>query len=410
VRMAAVSDELAGARVARDVRASRSELLLRKGERLTAAIVRHLERRGVRYVYVDDDFLPDIAPDADVDESTREVLSASLHRAMDSVGEGGELDVAAVAGAAARLAAELGTSPPALFSLSRLRAVDEATVQHSVNVAVLAMLAADHYALDAQARTLLGLGALLHDVGKALVPVAILRKPGPLDVGEWQEMRRHPELGHRLILERGGDLDPRVALVALRHHERLDGKGYPAALRDEEIDLFARLAMVADVWDAMVSPRWYKPSFPFAYVARHMRDSPGLDREAVEALLARVALFPTGSFVRLTSGAVAWVVGQDLRRPERPLVLILTDPRGEALIPYVAELAGGGTHVEAILPDLPADLREHCRRHMGPIARALEQVRVETPAQELTRRRSAGADPSPTDGARPRHGDGEPLH
>lgn len=385
MRLVAVGVGLAGARLARSVRANRSELLLRAGERLTPSMVRHLEQRGVSQVYVNDAYLPDIAPDADVDEGTRELVNATLHKAMDSVAEGDALDVGPVRLAAAGLRRELGAKPSVLFSLSRLRAVDEATVQHSVNVAILAMLAAGHFGLTDEERTMLGLGALLHDIGKSQVPVDVLRKPGPLNEAEWVQMRRHPELGHRLILARAGGVEPRVAEVALCHHERLDGKGYPVGLKDTQIGLFARLAMVADVWDAMVSARWYKPSFPFAYVASYMRSNRGFDPEAVEALLARVALFPTGSLVRLTSGSLAWVVGQDPHRPAMPVVMILTDTNGGPVTPYVAELAGGSTHVQDILTDLPEAVQAHCRAHAGTIARTLKEFEVAVPEAERVR-------------------------
>ena len=398
MRLVEVSRTLVGARLARPVRAGRSELLLSAGEILTPRMVRNLLRLGVSRIYVNDAYLPDIAPDADVDEATRELLGRTMQKALESVADEDAIDLDSVEQAAVGLTRELGQKPSVLFSLSRLRAVDEATVQHSVNVAILAMLAATDFGLTETERTMLGMGALLHDVGKTVVPVEVLRKPGPLDEDEWAQMRRHPELGHRLILDRGGDVSERVAEVALSHHERLDGKGYPRGLRGEEVPLFARLTMVADVWDAMVSERAYKPSFPFAYVASHMRQSRGFDPEVVEALLGRVALFPTGSLVRLTSGALAWVVGQDPKRPAMPLVMILTDTEGGPVMPYVAELAGGSTHVQDILPDLPDAVQAHCRAHSAIIARALETLQLERPEAERARdaaasARSPGANP-----------------
>ena len=402
MRLVAVSPSLVGARLARSVRWSRNELLLRAGERLTVAMVRHLTQRGVSQVYVNDAYLPDIAPDADVDEPTRSLLNETLHKALDGVAEGDALDVEGVERAASLLTRQLGDQPSVLFSLSRLRAIDEATVQHSVNVAILAMLAASQFGLAPEDRTALGMGGLLHDIGKTLVPLAVLRKPGPLDEAEWAEMRRHPELGHRLIVERAPTADPRVAEVALRHHERLDGKGYPDGLGGDAIALFARLTMVADVWDAMVSARWYKPSFPFAYVASYMRQSRGLDPEAVEALLARVALFPTGSLARLTTGALAWVVGQDPKRPTMPLVMILTDSEGGPVTPYVAELAGGSTQIYDLVPDLPDVVKAHCQAHSAVIARALDALELEKPSAEVRRE----AAPRPLPGANGRSPDG----
>jgi HD-GYP domain-containing protein (c-di-GMP phosphodiesterase class II) len=114
-------------------------------------------------------------------------------------------------------------------------------------------------------------GALLHDVGKLAIPDAILFKPGPLDEAEWDIMRRHPQDGYDM-LEPIGLLRPALD-IPLCHHEKWDGTGYPRGLHGEQIPLAARLFAVADVWDALCSPRPYRQAWP-----------PDTARQLIEAL------------------------------------------------------------------------------------------------------------------------------
>jgi putative two-component system response regulator len=106
------------------------------------------------------------------------------------------------------------------------------------------------------------LASLLHDVGKLAIPDSILRTPDPLDDAEWEQVRRHPEHGHRLLAGSGSDLLDLAATIALTHHERVNGTGYPRGLRGEEIQLEGRIAAVADVFDALTSARVYQAAHP----------------------------------------------------------------------------------------------------------------------------------------------------
>lgn len=108
----------------------------------------------------------------------------------------------------------------------------------------------------------LGLVGVLHDVGKVHVDPAILSKPGPLDSVELENMRRHPELGFAMTVDR---FDRRVSEAILYHHERYDGMGYPFGLEGEEIPILARIVLVADAFDAMVSHRSYQPALPVSH-------------------------------------------------------------------------------------------------------------------------------------------------
>ncbi|TCT26129.1 response regulator [Thermomonas haemolytica] len=129
--------------------------------------------------------------------------------------------------------------------------------------------------------------APMHDVGKIGIPDAVLRKPGPLDAEEWEIMRRHPQIGAEIIGEHPSGVLRLARLVALAHHEKWDGSGYPAGLSGEAIPLEARIVAIADVFDALTSRRPYKQAWSFEQALEHLRQQAGrhFDPALVECFL-----------------------------------------------------------------------------------------------------------------------------
>jgi putative nucleotidyltransferase with HDIG domain len=158
-------------------------------------------------------------------------------------------------------------------------------VGHSMQVARGAARLARAYAMPARQLELVVLAGLLHDVGKSLIPRAILEKPGPLNAHEWATVRRHPAAGARLLRACGL---PEIAPWVLAHHERPDGLGYPHGLHGDEIPLEARLLAVVDAYDAMTAERAYRPRLDEDEAVAELRRAAGhqLDALAVDAFLA----------------------------------------------------------------------------------------------------------------------------
>lgn len=153
---------------------------------------------------------------------------------------------------------------------------------HVHRVADLAVSLGTIMQLDETDIACLNLVGVLHDVGKVHVDPAILSKPGPLDPVELDHMRRHPELGFAMTVDR---FDRRVSEAILYHHERYDGLGYPFGLAATEIPLLARIVLVADAFDAMVSHRAYQPALPVSYAIEEINLNQGtqFDPGVVEA-------------------------------------------------------------------------------------------------------------------------------
>lgn len=158
-----------------------------------------------------------------------------------------------------------------------------ALANHGDRVATLASEIAVRLDVDSGTLPGLRLAARLHDIGKVAVPDGILDKPGRLDAEEWAHVRRHPETGAELLMS--SNLDP-IARIVLAHHERPDGDGYPYRLRAGEIPLEALIISAADAYDAMVSPRPYRPALSEAHALRELDRGAGsqFDERAVEAL------------------------------------------------------------------------------------------------------------------------------
>ena len=172
-----------------------------------------------------------------------------------------------------------------LDMLQCMRGYDDVTYVHSVNVAMLSnMIGRTVYPdISKEELDILTLSGLLHDIGKMMVPDNIIQKNGRLTLPEYNVVKTHVLFGNN-ILKGLKNLDPRVAEVAMRHHERCDGTGYPGGYRREQIEPFARIVAIADTYDAMTSDRVYRAALcPFDVI--HMFEREGIVKFDVEFLL-----------------------------------------------------------------------------------------------------------------------------
>jgi putative two-component system response regulator len=163
---------------------------------------------------------------------------------------------------------------------------DAATGAHIERMSRYCTILAERLDLEPVTRDNIRLASLLHDVGKIAIPDAVLLKPGPLDEHEWAMIRTHPDLGHRLLRDSESDLLGLAASIALTHHERMDGSGYPRGLAGMEIPLEGRIAAVADALDAITSPRVYRQARPLEEALEELESGRGalFDGDVLDAL------------------------------------------------------------------------------------------------------------------------------
>ena len=226
-------------------------------------------------------------------------------------------------------------NPGALVSLARLKTSDAYTFMHSVAVCALMVSLARQLKLsESQAREA-GMAGLVHDMGKALMPLEVLNKPGALTQEEFAIMKSHPEEGYKLLKEGGGV--SAVALdVCLHHHEKINGRGYPKGLKGDEISLYAKMGAVCDVYDAITSNRPYKagwdPADSLTKMAAWTKEG-HFDDRVFQAFVKSIGIYPTGSLVKLQSGRLAVVVEQGSGSLLSPIVRVFFSAKSNQPIP-----------------------------------------------------------------------------
>jgi putative nucleotidyltransferase with HDIG domain len=231
-------------------------------------------------------------------------------------------------------------NPGALISLARLKTADTYTYMHSVAVCALMVSLSSQLGMDEQHTRDAGLAGLLHDIGKAKVPLSILNKPGKLTDQEFAIVRSHSEHGHAMLLE-CGDVGDAVLDACLHHHEKMDGSGYPERLQGEGISRIARMAAICDVYDAVTSDRPYKKAWDPSEAVRRMAEWAGghFDKSLFQAFVKSVGIYPVGSLVRLSSGRLAVVVEQSPALTTPRVKVFFSTKAQLRLVPEVLDLS-----------------------------------------------------------------------
>jgi len=352
-----------GKRLARTLYSSDGRVLLHAGTVLTDTYVQRLKLRGYISVYIMNELVPDLVVNDAITEVTRVKAMTRVSEAMAAIARGERIERGRVIDVVRKIISDLAESPDVLFCLSNIRSMDDYTFAHSVNVCVLAVMIGQalHFARSQLER--LGVGALLHDIGKVKVPKSILQKPGRLTPHEFEVVMGHAEEGFN-ILRRHFDFSLFSAHVAFQHHERLDGTGYPRGLKGDAIHPFGRITAVADVYDAVTSDRVYRAKMPPHEALRMLKvEGKGrFDQEVVNKLMARVAAYPTGCIVKLSTGQLAVVVQQVAHAPDRPIVRVVTDDKYRVIEPEDLPLEScPEVTIEAVLDDFPNQVLRQLR-------------------------------------------------
>ncbi len=244
-------------------------------------------------------------------------------------------------------------NPGAIVSLARLKTQDDYSYMHSVAVCALMVALGRELGYDEEQCRTAGTAGLLHDVGKALMPLRILNKPGALTDAEFDVMRSHPVRGFELLQEARGTV-PEAMEVCLHHHERFDGGGYPHKLPNDKLNQLVRMGSICDVYDAITSDRPYKMGWDPADSIGKMASWKGqFDPVVFATFVKSVGIYPTGSLVRLHSDRLAVVIEQNPATLTAPVVRVFYSLKSQMPVSLQRLDLSGGTSDRIVARESP---------------------------------------------------------
>ncbi|MFA6808014.1 MAG: HD-GYP domain-containing protein [Eubacteriales bacterium] len=324
MRLVSIQSVAEGNILAKNIIDYEGRILLRSGVELSERYINRLSSLGHDVIFIEDPDFEDVEIGTVVSEETRLEAYKSIKSITAQIEMGNGLSddaVDSVKNIINQMIDEMLYSPDVLSNLTNIRGFDNCTYHHSINTTVIALVLGIACGLTNNTLRDLGIGVLMHDVGKIEIPLDILNKNGKLTSEEYEIVKKHSLRGYEII-KTNEDFSILSAHVALQHHERWDGSGYPRKLKKDGIHLFGRIAAVSDVYEALTGKRPYRqalqPYEAYEYILAHAGKQ--FDPLVVQHFVKKIAVYPTGSGVRLSNGQKGNVVRQNVDFPSRPIV------------------------------------------------------------------------------------------
>lgn len=328
MRAISVDNIKEGMKVGRTIYSARGKILLAAGMVLNEHFIVRLRELGITSLYIANDEYGSINVDDVISEQTRrEAITVTLE-VMTKIKAGENLDTRKVNRIINDMIDEILNNQNLIVSLVDIRAMNDYTFGHSVNVTILALIMGMALGYDQLSLRNLAIGALLHDVGKTLIP-DIEKIGNSLEVHNQSPIiQQHTTLGFEILRKVEG-VSLLSAHVALQHHERYNGEGYPRRLKGEEIHEFARIVAITEVYDTMTSDTPQRSRYAPHYALEYIFQNSGIlfEPRLVKVFAGSVAFFPIGNLVLLNTGQKGIVTKAHKDLPTRPIVRVLIDSR-----------------------------------------------------------------------------------
>lgn len=333
-----LSELKSGMKLAKDVILPDGRLLLLAGFIIKPMYMRKLAAFNIHEVYIDkDSFTP-------VEELYEEKLyryaQDTIREIFTQVRNGKDSKITVVKETVVEIIQKVMENETVLLQLTGIRDIDNYTFLHSVDVCIYSTIMGKKMGYGKEALIDLGIGAILHDIGKCKVPMEILLKPDKLTDGEFREMKLHTVYGCEIIKSVYG-LNSKIAGIAFQHHEKWDGSGYPLGISDKIINPFSRIVSLADVYDALTSDRIYKEKELPHKAADYIRKNSGVlfDPDIVDLFISNIAVYSEGTIVLLSTGELGSIVSTNTHENSRQKVYVFSNRSGPPLLhPYVLDL------------------------------------------------------------------------
>lgn len=319
--------------IARNIYNTNGNLLLAHNTVLDDSLIKRLTLLDIDSVYVKNPNLEcDFEPQEILSDKTKQEATKITQRTFKNLQKSKVVDIAGFQQAVKLILNDVIYNRNALIHLTDIRTHNDYTFGHSINACLISSIIGLKMQLPKNELNELALGVLLHDVGKIMVPTRILDKKEPLSGEEWQVLKNHSTDGFQ-FLRKNHAISLPAAQVAYQHHENYDGTGYPLGVAGETIHEYARIASVADLYDAITSDRPYRHALLPHEAYEIVLGSRGtkLDPKITDIFLENVALYPLGTMVLLDTEEIGVVVESRPKLQARPKVKIVFDPNGQRI-------------------------------------------------------------------------------
>lgn len=331
MRKVSISNTEEGAKLGKSIYNVQGNILLSAGIELNSKYIRKLQSLGITDLYIEDEISRGVEVDDVISENTRREAKVIIHNVLTNASSSNTVDRVKVHSVASKLVEEVLANGKIMVNMMDIKSTDGYTYEHSVNVCILSVILGIGLGYDIPSIEELAIGAILHDIGKVKIPVEILNKPGKLTDSEYAVIKQHTILGYN-ILKDAGNFSAFTKYIALAHHERVDGNGYPIGLDDSRLHNYAKIVSVADCYDAMTSDRVYRPKLPVFKAIEYLSSmsTHQFDAEIVEYFIKYIAAYPVGTGVVLSNKMKGLVVKTNTIT-SKPKVRIIYDENNNRL-------------------------------------------------------------------------------
>ncbi|WP_458120450.1 HD-GYP domain-containing protein [Paenibacillus sp. Z6-24] len=366
MRLLPITSLQPGMRLAKKIYNEDGVVLLSEGVELTSGIIRKLYKHGLDYIYIQDKDTDDVIVRDIVSQDTKRQALREIRTHFRSLADPGvqkstyPIIGKSFSGIIDTIISELSADPEVMVMLMSMHTKDNYLYYHSLNVCIYTLLLGKVHGYSHEEMKVLGIGSLLHDVGKSYIPNEVLFKPGRLTDAEYNIIKLHTEYGYKMLKDEPG-IPLLAAHCAYQHHERLNGSGYPRGLREHEIHEYAKWIGIADSYDALTTSRVYRAAMlPHEALEILYSGSGSLyDKDMLSVFKSRIAIYPIGLTVTLSNGFKGVVVHIHSAIPQRPIVRILYNEVGERIMaPFDMDLLAHHTvmikAVEGMNAHMPA--------------------------------------------------------